>query len=103
MPALGGLVFGAAALRTGGLRTGGLSLPLRLHLGGNWVNASLFGLGMTPGSALWSAPVDLAQAAALMAPDFLPRLPYLVAVALLAVSVWMWPPAVPLRASVPPR
>lgn len=85
MPALGGFVFGAAALRTGGL-----ALPLGLHLGGNWVNASVFGLGLPEGAALWTAPVSAAQATALMAPDLLPRLPYIVAIVLLAVVVFLW-------------
>jgi membrane protease YdiL (CAAX protease family) len=86
MPALGGLVFGLAALRTGGL-----ALPLGLHLGGNWVGASVLGLGVPEGAALWAAPVDAAQAAWLMAPDLLPRLPYIAGVALLAVAVLTWP------------
>ena len=96
MPALGGLVFGAAALRTGGL-----ALPLGLHLGGNWVGASVLGLGVPKGAALWAAPVDAAQAAALMAPDLLPRLPYIAAVLALAAAACSWPrqgeplPAVP--------
>lgn len=86
MPALGGLVFGLAALRTGGL-----ALPLGLHLGGNWINASVFGLGIPEGSALWTAPVDAAQASWLLAPDLLPRLPYLMGVGLLAGAVIAWP------------
>ena len=86
MPALGGLVFGLAALRTGGL-----ALPIGLHLGGNWVSASVLGLGVPEGAALWAAPVDAMQAAWLMAPDLLPRLPYIVGVALLAVAVMTWP------------
>ena len=86
MPTLGGFVFGLAALRSGGL-----ALPLGLHLGGNWVGASVLGLGVPEGAALWAAPVDTAQAAWLMAPDLLPRLPYIVGVALLAVAVLMWP------------
>lgn len=86
MPALGGLVFGLAALRTGGL-----ALPLGLHLGGNWVGASVLGLGVPEGAALWAAPVDAVQAAWLMAPDLLPRLPYVVGVGLLAATVLTWP------------
>ena len=86
MPALGGLVFGLAALRTGGL-----ALPLGLHLGGNWVGASVLGLGVPGGAALWAAPVDAVQAAWLMAPDLLPRLPYLVGVVLLVALVLRWP------------
>lgn len=86
MPTLGGLAFGLAALRTGGL-----ALPLGLHLGGNWVGASVLGLGIPEGAALWAAPVDAAQAAWLMAPDLLPRLPYVVGVVLLAALVLRWP------------
>jgi membrane protease YdiL (CAAX protease family) len=86
MPALGGLVFGLAALRTGGL-----ALPIGLHLGGNWVGAYVFGLGTPQGSALWSASVDAAQGAWLLAPDLVPRLPYLAGVVLLAVAVAKWP------------
>lgn len=86
MPALGGLVFGLAALRTGGL-----ALPLGLHLGGNWSGANVFGLGAPEGSALWTAPVDAAQASWLLAPDLLSRLPYLIGVGLLAGAVIAWP------------
>jgi membrane protease YdiL (CAAX protease family) len=85
MPALGGLVFGAAALRTDGL-----ALPVGLHLGGNWVMASVVGLGAAEGRALWAAPVDASAVAALTAPDLWPHLPYLVAVALMALAVRAW-------------
>lgn len=88
MPALGGLVFGYAALRTGGL-----ALPIGLHLGANWVNASVFGLAVPEGAALWSAPLTALQVVTLTAPDLLPSLPYLVAVAVLAVVVMAWPVA----------
>lgn len=86
MPALGGFVFGLAAIRTGGL-----ALPLGLHLGGNWIGASVFGLGVPEGRALWTASVDATQATWLMAPDVLPRLPYLIGVALLVGAVRLWP------------
>ena len=86
MPVLGGLVFGTAALRTGGL-----ALPLGLHFGGNWVTGRVFGLGLPEGAALWAAPVNATQASALVAPDLLPRLPYITAVVLLAVVVLAWP------------
>ena len=86
LPALGGLLFGVAALRTGGL-----ALPTGLHLGGNWVNASVLGLGTVEGGALWAAPLDAAQVAALTAPDVVPHLPYVGALALLAVAVAGWP------------
>lgn len=86
MPALGGIVFGLAAIRTGGL-----ALPIGLHLGGNWIGGSVLGLGLPEGSALWTASVDATQATWLMAPDVLPRLPYLLGVALLLVAVRLWP------------
>lgn len=81
-PALGGLLFGLAALRTRGL-----ALPTGLHLGANWINASIFGLGFERGDALWSAPLTGAQIAHLTAPDVLPHLPYLTAVGLLTTVV----------------
>jgi membrane protease YdiL (CAAX protease family) len=86
-PTLGGLVFGLAALRTRSL-----ALPFGLHLGGNWVNASLLGLGVPSGRALWAAPLDPSQVTTLMAPDVWPRLPYLIAVAVLFAAVALWPP-----------
>ena len=86
MPTLGGIVFSLAALRTGGL-----ALPLGLHLGGNWVGASVLGLGSPEGSALWAAQIDAAQTEWLMAPDLLPRLPYLVGVVSLGALILAWP------------
>lgn len=94
MPLLGGLVFGVAAQRTGGL-----ALPLGMHLGGNWVNASVFGLAMPAGSALWAAPLDAVQITFLAAPDLMPRLPYIVAIVLLLVVVTRWPRMKPLAAA----
>ena len=94
MPLLGGLVFGLAAQRTGGL-----ALPTGLHLGGNWVNASVFGLAVPEGSALWTAPLDAAQISFLTAPDVVPRLPYITAVVLLLVIVARWPRMKPVAAS----
>jgi uncharacterized protein len=87
MPAVGGAVFGLAALRTNGL-----ALPVGLHLGGNWVGGSVLGLGVPEGGALWTASVNAAQASWLLAPDIVPRLPYLVGVAALAVLLACWPP-----------
>ncbi|GAB3347470.1 lysostaphin resistance A-like protein [Lysobacter tyrosinilyticus] len=87
MPALGGLVFGYALLRTGGL-----AMPIGLHLGGNWIQGSLFGLGAEPGSTLWAAPLDAEQVRALAAPDLMPHLPYLLAMLLLGAFVMMWRP-----------
>lgn len=99
LPALGGLVFGFAALRTGGL-----ALPIGLHLGGNWVQSSLFGLG-TGGSAVsgvWSARLSATQLHTLYAPDLSRHLPYLLALGLAAyllrylrpeLHVWVSPNA----------
>lgn len=84
-PALGGLLFGLAAHRTGGL-----ALPTGLHFGANWVNASVLGLAMPPGAALWSAPMTAPQIATLTAPDVLVHLPYLAGVALLLIAVTVW-------------
>ncbi|WP_018348972.1 CPBP family intramembrane glutamic endopeptidase [Longispora albida] len=81
LPALGGLLFGYARLSSGSL-----ALPIGLHWGGNWATASLFGWG-TGGSALWTAEITPAQAHALTAPDLLPHLPYLTALAVMAVLV----------------
>jgi membrane protease YdiL (CAAX protease family) len=82
MPALGGLVFGYAALRSRGL-----ALPTGLHLGGNWVNASVLGLGVPEGTALWRASLTEDQVAFLTAPDLIPRLPYIVGVLALGLLV----------------
>ena len=90
MPALGGLLFGLAALRTGGL-----ALPIGLHLGGNWVNMSVFGLGSPEGAALWTAQLGDAQSAFLGAADLLPHLPYIIAVALLTLAVLTRPRRLP--------
>lgn len=82
LPALGGLVFGLAALRSGGL-----ALPIGLHLGGNWVQASVVGLGSFPDApvtAMWIAPLTAAQAQALYAPDLPRHVPYLLAIILAA-------------------
>ena len=89
VPALGGIVFGLALIRTGGL-----ALPLGLHLGGNWIQASVLRLGATGDqpSALFTAPVTAAQAQALWSPDLLPHLPYLFVMALAALAVVLWRP-----------
>ena len=91
MPALGGLLFGWAALRSKGL-----ALPLGLHLGGNWVQASLVGFAATdtgvhgPLHALWRIPITSADANAITAPDLLPHLPYAMALALASIATWRW-------------
>lgn len=88
MPALGGLVFGYALVRTGSL-----AVPVGLHWGGNWAQSVLLGLGHTPdhSAAVWIMPLSGEQIHALTAPDLLPNLPYLTALALIAVSVRLTP------------
>jgi uncharacterized protein len=76
MPALGGLVLGWAAVRSGGL-----ALPMGLHLGGNWVQASVlsFDASSAPGPrALWTAQLSEVQQQYLFAPDLGPHLPYII-------------------------
>jgi membrane protease YdiL (CAAX protease family) len=88
MPALGGLLFGWAAIRSGGL-----ALPIGLHLGGNWVQANVAGFtapGVTGAPAVWRIPLRAADMQALTAPDLLPRLPYLLAIGAAAVLTWMF-------------
>jgi len=86
MPTLGGLLFAWAAVRSGGL-----ALPIGLHLGGNWVQASVavFTPQAIPGAAeatagLWRIPIGASDVQVLMAPDLLPRLPLLTAFAVAA-------------------
>ena len=57
------LLFGLAALRTGGL-----ALPTGLHLGANWINASVFGLGFATLLTLFVTPAALITANGLAAP-----------------------------------
>lgn len=99
MPALGGLVFGLAMIRSGGL-----ALPIGLHFGGNWVQASVFGFGATgghPPTALFTAPLTPPQLQVLTAPDLLPNAPYMLALATLAaLLVVRWPKDTSLRARV---
>lgn len=88
MPALGGLLFGWAAVRSGGL-----ALPIGLHLGGNWVQASVAGFASSTGSpegvqALWRIPVSADDMQSLVAPDLIPRLPYIVAIGAAALATW---------------
>lgn len=98
MPALGGALFGFAAVRSNGL-----ALPLGLHLGGNWVQAALAGFapnGATATDAMWRIALSSTDVQTLMAPDLVPRLPYLVALLLTAVAVWVhgqWQRATPHR------
>jgi membrane protease YdiL (CAAX protease family) len=91
MPALGGVLFGWAALRSQGL-----ALPIGLHLGGNWVQASVLSFQPhgVPASAVWTAQVSGADAQILFAPEFLAHLPFMCAVLLLMAAVeWRRPPA----------
>jgi membrane protease YdiL (CAAX protease family) len=89
MPVLGGLLFAWAAVRTGGL-----ALPIGLHLGGNWVQASVAAFSPVspaaaePIHAVWRIPISAADVQALTAPDVLPRLPYMLAMAMAAVLTW---------------
>jgi hypothetical protein len=99
LPALGGLLFGAAVIRTGGL-----ALPLGLHFGGNWVQASVLGLGAAGGgtqpAALFTAALTQPQVEALTVPDFLPHLPYLLAVVMAGLVVARLP--IDSRSAEPP-
>jgi hypothetical protein len=90
MPALGGLLFGWAAVRSGGL-----ALPIGLHLGGNWVQASVAGFSPASdtsivGQALWQIPITASDMQRLVAPELLPRLPYLMALAIAAAVTWVY-------------
>ena len=87
---LGGLLFGYAAVRSGGL-----ALPIGLHLGGNWVQASVAGfspVGAVGGSeqvrALWRIPLMETDVQQLTAPDLLVRLPYITALGIAALLTW---------------
>lgn len=83
LAALGGVVFGYALVRTQSL-----ALPIGLHWGGNWIQASVFGLGHLPGSTtIWVMPLAPAQIRTLTAPDLLPHLPYLAALGLMVLAV----------------
>jgi membrane protease YdiL (CAAX protease family) len=94
MPTIGGLVFGWAAVRSKGL-----ALPLGLHLGGNWVQASLTGFApadSAPGSAmqaLWHIPVNADDVRLLTAPDLPQHLPFLAALAVTAFLIGRFPTA----------
>jgi membrane protease YdiL (CAAX protease family) len=89
LSALGGLLFGAAMIRTRGM-----ALPLGLHLGGNWIQASVLGMGVAAGAqppALFTAALEQTQVQALTAPDLLPHLPYLLALGTAGLVVAWWP------------
>jgi membrane protease YdiL (CAAX protease family) len=90
MPTAGGLLFGWAAIRSGGL-----ALPIGLHLGGNWVQACVAAFVMIPETvatepvqSIWRIPITAGEAQMLAAPDVLPRLPYMMAFAVAALLSW---------------
>ncbi len=81
----GGLLFAWVAIRTRGL-----AWPIGLHLGGNWVQASIAGFAPTDASgvgAVWRIAIDAEQFAALTAPDLAARWPYLAGLGLTALAV----------------
>ena len=88
MPSLAGALFAWAAIRSGGL-----SLPIGLHLGANWVQAAVAGFDAGGANAtvfaIWRIPVSAADVQLLTAPDVIVRLPHLTALALAAVMTWM--------------
>jgi membrane protease YdiL (CAAX protease family) len=88
MPCLGGVLFAWAAIRSNGL-----SLPIGLHLGGNWVQASVAGFHVGPAAgavdAVWRIPITTSDVHVITAPDVAVRLPYLAALALAAVVTWV--------------
>lgn len=95
MPALGGVVFGWAAVRTKGL-----ALPIGLHLGGNWVQASV--LSFQPRSnaapaAIWTARVTDVQLWSLYAPDLGTHVPYIATMCVAAMAVHLVVSARPTR------
>ena len=84
---LGGVLFAWAAVRSGGL-----ALPIGLHLGGNWVQASLARFTTTdaPGVfELWRIPISADDVRILTAPDVLPRVPYFLAIGVASLVTWM--------------
>jgi len=66
-------------------------MPIGLHLGGNWIQSSVFGLGSDKASALLTAPLDSEQIRMLSAPDMVTHVPYLLVIALLGIFVTMLP------------
>jgi len=85
MPAVGGVVFGWTAVRTKGL-----ALPIGLHLGANWVQASV--LSFQPQSAvlpatLWTARVTNLQLRSLYAPDLGTHVPFVATMLLATMAV----------------
>src|SRR4029434_8584136 len=67
MPAIGGLVFGWAAVRTRGL-----ALPIGLHLGGNWTQAAVLSFRSQSDAgpaAAWTAYLTEGQQWTLYGPE----------------------------------
>ena len=83
---------GPARVRPRDDPNGRAGLPLGLHLGGNWVQASVLRLGPTdaPPSALFTAPLTTTQAQQLWSPDLLPHVPYLFVMTTTAILVAFW-------------
>lgn len=85
MPAAGGVVFGWTAVRTKGL-----ALPIGLHLGGNWVQASVLSFqaqsDVLP-ATLWTARVTDFQLQSLYAPEFSTHVPYIATMLLAMMAV----------------
>jgi uncharacterized protein len=91
MPALGGILFGLAMVRTRGL-----ALPVGLHLGGNWVQASVLRFEGQAGAevaSLVGAPLTMPQIQRLFSPDLPSHVPYMIAVAVATLLVVLWPRA----------
>ena len=85
MPACGGIVFGWAAVRTKGL-----ALPIGLHLGGNWVQASVFSFRPSSDAApaaLWTAYITDTQQRSLYASDLGVHLPFLATLLIAAAAL----------------
>ena len=85
MPALGGLLLGWTAVRTNGL-----ALPIGLHLGGNWVQASVLSFqshGDAPPATLWTARLTDTQLQTLYAPELVTHLPFIVVMVMAAIAV----------------
>jgi uncharacterized protein len=85
MPALGGLLLGWTAVRTNGL-----ALPIGLHIGGNWVQASVLSFqshGEASPATLWTARLTDTQLQTLYAPELVTHLPFIVAMVMAAIAV----------------
>jgi membrane protease YdiL (CAAX protease family) len=87
MPALGGVLFGWAAVRTRGL-----ALPIGLHLGGNWVQSAVFSFRPHADGAPaagWTAYLTDHQQQLLYAPDLSAHAPYIGAMLVAVVALRM--------------